>query len=53
VPLWIDQKIAAYARFVADPAADPDEAPTLEGVFDSIDEARVALANEGAVADKA
>ena len=52
VPLWIKKKIAGYALFVSDSAADPDEAPVLEGVFDSHDEARVALANAGAVADK-
>jgi len=47
VPLWIDQKIAAYALFVAGADEDPDDPPLLKGVFDTLEEAGSALDIEG------
>jgi hypothetical protein len=49
-PITINRKIAGYAVFVCSSAGDPDEAPILEGVFDSPEEAKAALTAEGAVA---
>jgi hypothetical protein len=48
VPLVIDQKLAGYALFLC--GFDTYEAPALGGVFDSIDDAEAALADEGAIA---
>jgi len=47
VPLVIDQKLAGYALFLC--GTDPDKAPALGGVFDSLDDAEAALAVEGAI----
>jgi hypothetical protein len=52
VPLWIEDKVAGYAAFLVDASGDPDEAPILEGIFDSIDEAKAALAIKGAVVER-
>jgi hypothetical protein len=50
VPLTIDTKIAGYALFVCASYGDPDDAPVLQGVFDTLEEAKSALTAEGAVA---
>jgi hypothetical protein len=49
VPLWIDKKIAGYALFSASAERDPDDAPALLGIFGSLEEAKAALALEGAI----
>jgi hypothetical protein len=49
VPLWIDKKIAGFALFSASAAKDPDDPPALLGIFGSLDEAKAALALEGAI----
>jgi hypothetical protein len=49
-PLTIGEKIAGYALFVGAAEGDPNEAPILEGVFDSPEEAEAALTEKGAVA---
>ena len=49
VPLWIEKKIAGHALFTVTADGDPDEAPTLEGVFESVDQAKAALAVAGAI----
>lgn len=48
-PLTINEKIAGYALFVGASEGDPYEAPILEGVFDSPEEAEAALVEKGAV----
>ena len=50
VPVTIDKKIGGYALFLCDSGGNPDDAPVLEGVFDSFEEARSALTVQGAVA---
>ena len=50
-PLTINEKIAGYALFVGASEGDPDEAPILEGVFDSPEEAEAALTEKGAVGE--
>ena len=47
VPLWLEEKIAGFAAFIIDGYGAPEDAPILEGVFDSIDEATTALAAKG------
>jgi hypothetical protein len=47
--MTIDEKIAGYAVFVGYADGDPNEAPMLEGVFDSPEEAKAALTEKGAV----
>ena len=49
--MTIDEKIAGYALFVGASEGDPDEAPILEGVFDSPEEAEAALTEKGAVGE--
>jgi hypothetical protein len=48
VPLWVDGRIAAWTLFLSGPEDDGE--PYLEGVFDNLEEAKVALAIEGAIA---
>jgi len=52
VPLWIDQKIAGYALFVCSSYGDLNEAPFLEGIFASLEEARVFLTKQGALDER-
>ena len=47
VPLLVDGQIAGWALFLC--GDDPDEAPTLNGVFESVDAAKAALALQGAI----
>jgi hypothetical protein len=51
VPLWVDKKVAAYALFAGSSDGDPDEPSELKGVFDSLEQAKAALAADGLVAD--
>ena len=50
VPLWIRGEIAGYALFLSE-APDPQAEPFLEGVYDTLDEAKSALLNVGALDD--
>ena len=52
MPLWIDQKIAGHALFVGPSYGDPNEAPFLEGVFASLEQARVFLTKQGALDER-
>jgi hypothetical protein len=52
VPVRIEGATAGYALFVSGPDHDPDDAPILDGIFDSLEEVKAALAAEGAVADE-
>jgi hypothetical protein len=52
VPLWVHEKIAAYALFVDSSSDDPDEPSELKGVFDSLEQAKAALIADGIVADE-
>ena len=49
-PTEEELQIAGYALFVGASEGDPDEAPMPEGVFDSLEEAKAALTEKGAVA---
>jgi hypothetical protein len=49
-PVTIDQ-IAGYAVFLFDNNAAPEDPPTLEGIFDSLGQAKDALLAKGAVFD--
>jgi hypothetical protein len=51
VPVREEGRVAGYALFVADANGHPDDAPHLQGVFDSLEEAKAALMTEGAVAE--
>lgn len=48
VPLHVDGQVAGWALFLC--GDDPDEAPTLNGVFATIDAGKAALAVVGAIA---
>ena len=50
-PTEEELQIAGYALFVGASEGDPDEAPILEGVFDSPEEAEAALTEKGAVGE--
>jgi hypothetical protein len=50
VPIRIKRKIAGYALFVSASYSDADVPPMLQGVFDTFEQAKSALTDEGAVA---
>jgi len=52
VPLRVEDTTAVYALFLSGPDSNPNEAPDLKGIFDSLGEARAALMAEGAVIDE-
>jgi hypothetical protein len=47
VPLVRGAAIDGYAAFAFDASGDPEEPPILEGVFESYDDAKAALAERG------
>ena len=51
VPVTIGSKIAGYALFLFHAGGAPEDEPILEGVFESVEEAKATLAKEGVVID--
>jgi hypothetical protein len=49
VPLWIDGKIAAYALFLSGDSDYPYDAPAFRGVFETVEEAKAAVAPDGLI----
>ena len=48
-PVELD-RLAGYAVFLFDPNGAPEDPPTLDGVYDSLEEAKCALAAKGVFA---
>jgi hypothetical protein len=48
VPLWLNEQVAGYALFLC--LGDDDDQPHLEGIHETVAEARAALAAQGAIA---
>jgi hypothetical protein len=48
VPLRIEGQVAGWALFLCED--DPDDAPILNGIFESAEDAKIALAIEGVIA---